>query len=220
MSFISIKHYLQVRPRLLFAILAGFLTYLFLPTHLTLTHRLLISWNIAAWFYLFLVWALMMFSGKKRIAEIARAQDESASQVLFLICMTCLVSISVIFLELGTLKNLSGMGKTMHLALTGSTLFVSWALLPTAFTMHYAHLFYRYSNASEKVLIFPGNTEEPEYWDFLYYSFTIAVACQTADVETGTTNIRRFTLLQSVLSFLFNLAILGLSVNIAAGLIS
>lgn len=220
MRVISLRHYVQVRPRLLFAILAGGVSWVLQPSTLTLTHRLLISWNIAAWFYLLSVWGLMMFSGKKHIARIAREQDESATQVLFLICMTCLASISVIFLELGSVKHLSGMEKTLNLALTVSTLLVSWALLPTAFTMHYAHLFYRSDSEPDKALIFPGNADKPVYWDFIYYSFTIAVACQTADVATGTTSARRFTLLQSVLSFLFNLAILGFSINVAAGLMS
>ncbi|MNY60307.1 hypothetical protein D3C86_1968410 [compost metagenome] len=69
-------------------------------------------------------------------------------------------------------------------------------------------------------MIFPEKPDEPGYWDFLYFSFTIAVASQTADVATGTTDMRQIALLQSVISFVFNLAILGLSVNVGAGLLS
>lgn len=69
-------------------------------------------------------------------------------------------------------------------------------------------------------MIFPEKPAEPGYWDFIYFSFTIAVAAQTADVATGTTDMRQITLLQSVISFVFNLAILGLSVNVGAGLLS
>jgi len=69
-------------------------------------------------------------------------------------------------------------------------------------------------------MIFPEKPDEPGYWDFLYFSFTVAIASQTADVVTGTTGMRQISLLQSVISFVFNLAILGLSVNVAAGLLS
>ena len=69
-------------------------------------------------------------------------------------------------------------------------------------------------------MIFPEKPEQPGYWDFLYFSFTIAVASQTADVETGTTDMRQIALLQSVISFVFNLAILGLSINVGAGLLN
>ncbi|WP_159566666.1 DUF1345 domain-containing protein [Budvicia diplopodorum] len=220
MPFIPVRHYLKTRPNFLISILAGIACYFLLPAKFALSQKLLIGWNVLAWLYLIFIWILMMFSGKKRISEIARTQDESASQVLALVSMACMVSMAAIFLELSTVKNLSGSAKTLHLALTGSTLFVSWALLPTVFTMHYAHLFYRKSAKAEKVLIFPDKAEKPEYWDFLYFSFTIAVACQTADIETGTTEVRRIALFQSVLSFLFNLSILGLSVNVAAGLMS
>jgi uncharacterized membrane protein len=54
----------------------------------------------------------------------------------------------------------------------------------------------------------------------MYFAFTIAVAVQTSDVSVKTTAMRGTVLAQSVLSFFFNLAILGLSINIAASLIN
>lgn len=86
--------------------------------------------------------------------------------------------------------------------------------------MHYAHQHYLHRTQDITPMIFPEKPEDPGYWDFLYYAFTIAVASQTADVATGTTGIRQITLLQSVISFVFNLAILGLSVNVGAGLLN
>jgi uncharacterized membrane protein len=108
----------------------------------------------------------------------------------------------------------------LHLLLTAATLVVSWALLPTSFAMHYAHHHYLRRSKEVTPMIFPEKPEQPGYWDFLYFSFTIAVASQTADVATGTTDMRQIALLQSVISFVFNLAILGLSVNVGAGLLS
>lgn len=51
---------------------------------------------------------------------------------------------------------------------------------------------------------------------FLYFSVTIAVASQTSDVGVSTPALRRLVLLQSVLSFAFNTAILALTINIVA----
>ena len=119
-----------------------------------------------------------------------------------------------------SLKELSGTPRVVHLLLTVTTLIVSWALVPSSFTMHYAHQHYLHRTQEVTPMIFPEKPEEPGYWDFLYYAFTIAVAAQTADVATGTTGIRQITLLQSVISFVFNLAILGLSVNVGAGLLN
>lgn len=61
---------------------------------------------------------------------------------------------------------------------------------------------------------------EPNYWDFLYFSFTIALTSQTSDVALRSRSIRKAGLAQSVLSFYFNIAVLELCVNVAAGLIS
>jgi len=214
-----VKHYITMRPRLLASIGAGLVCYAVLIGHLDTLTRLMISWNVLAWLYLFFLWLLMMRAEEDDIRQIARSQDESASTVLMLVSITCLVSILVILLQLGTVKQLTGWVRAWHLILTGTTLVASWALLPTAFAMHYAHLYYRTRPKPETALLFPNKLLNPDYWDFLYFSFTIGVASQTADVAIGSSDVRRIALLQSVLSFIFNLAILGLSINVGAGLL-
>jgi uncharacterized membrane protein len=95
--------------------------------------------------------------------------------------------------------------------------------LHTLFTLHYAHRFYGGDDDGDGVkgdgLKFPEGVAEPLYWDFLYYSFTIGVASQTADVATTSTAMRKLTLLHSVLSFLFNTTILALAINVGASLL-
>ena len=49
---------------------------------------------------------------------------------------------------------------------------------------------------------------------------TIAVAVQTSDVAVTSRSMRKLVLGHSVLAFFFNLLILGLSINIAAGLVN
>ena len=100
----------------------------------------------------------------------------------------------------------------------GVTLMGAWFLIPTIFTLHYARLYFK-TDAKETALLFPDHELDPNYWDFLYFSFTIAVASQTSDVVLRSTEIRRATLAQSVLSFYFNVAVLGLCVNMAASLL-
>jgi uncharacterized membrane protein len=97
-------------------------------------------------------------------------------------------------------------------------MFGAWFLIPTIFTQHYARLYYD-PDAPETPLQFPDKALHPDYWDFLYFSFTIAVASQTSDVMLRSRSVRRAALAQSVLSFYFNVAVFGLCVNIAAGLL-
>ncbi|CNI72960.1 DUF1345 domain-containing protein [Yersinia rohdei] len=220
--FHPIKHYLHARPRLLFSAGAGVAAYFLLPSHETVLLRLMLSWNVSAWLYLLFLWLQLLRTDPKQISKIARVQDESATMVLTLVSTACLASILVILFELSTANQLKDSTKAFHLILTCLTLLVSWLLLPTAFTMHYAHLFYmpREEKNTELPLLFPKEITTPTYWDFLYFSFTIGVASQTADVATGTSDIRRVVLLQSVLSFVFNMTILGLSINVGAGLLN
>lgn len=216
----TLKHYYHARPRLLAAFVLAVVSFFLLPASQPLVQRLLIGWNVLGWLYLLFLWWLLLRTPTKEIARIAREQDESAATVLALVCLTCLVSILTILFELGTVKQLPQAQQAGHIALTASTLVVSWTLLPTAFTMHYAHMYYQQGAKGHRTLLFPDKPSEPGYWDFVYYSFTIAVAAQTADVATGNTAVRKITTLQAVLSFVFNLAILGLSINVAAGLLS
>jgi uncharacterized membrane protein len=68
-------------------------------------------------------------------------------------------------------------------------------------------------------LIFPGNKTEPRYIDFLYFSYIIGVASQTADVATSSPTMRVLALVHGIVSFFFNTTILALTINIAASLL-
>ena len=85
------------------------------------------------------------------------------------------------------------------------------------FTTHYADLFY--SAAPEnRPLLFP-KTEMPTFWDFAYFAITISAANQTADVSTTQTEVRRVVIIHEIISFAFNVAIIGFAINITAGLL-
>jgi uncharacterized membrane protein len=107
----------------------------------------------------------------------------------------------------------------LRYAFTALTVIGSWLLVGVLFCFHYAHLYYR-APEGRAPLRFPDEGLAPNYWDFLYFSFTIAVAVQTSDVSVMSRTMRKLVLGQSVLSFFFNLLILGLSINIAAGFVN
>lgn len=214
----KLKHLLIARPRLSASVLIGILVFALFPSKYSLLTRLLVSWDLTAWLYLISLWWLMLRASPCRIRLIARTQDESAAKVLSLVCLTSLMSLVAIFLELASVKYLGGMVKAVHLGLTALTLLGAWLLVPTVFAIHYAHLFYGAPKTCP-VLLFPDRPAEPLYMDFLYFSFTIAVASQTADIAPGNRRVRRIVLAQSILSFMFNMAILGLTINIGAGLV-
>jgi uncharacterized membrane protein len=93
--------------------------------------------------------------------------------------------------------------------------FLAWLLLHVIYALHYAKLYHGEmddddADGFKKGLAFPGNQDAVDYWDFAYYSFTIAMCFQTSDVTITSPHMRRLTTLHATISYLFNLAILGL----------
>jgi uncharacterized membrane protein len=67
-------------------------------------------------------------------------------------------------------------------------------------------------------LIFPGN-ESPDFMDFAYFSFVLGMTFQVSDVNITNSFIRRLALFHGLLSFVFNTAIIALTINIISGLL-
>lgn len=214
----TIHQVVRTRPRLTIAIVTGIVVGLLLPLQWSPVTRALIGWNVTVWSYLTLMGWLMMRANHARVRRIAEQEEKNAAVILAVMSVAAIASLAAIILELSTVKDLSLSRRLVHYAFTGSTVFGSWCLVATLFTFHYARVFYR-SPVGKRALRFPNDEENLDYWDFLYFSFTIAVAAQTSDVSVMTRSMRKTVLAQSILSFLFNVAILGLSINIAAGLV-
>jgi len=214
----TIRQLLRTRPRLIIAIFIGAAAGAVLPVQWSPVTRGLIGWNITVWSYLVLIAWLMFTSTHVQVRRIAEQEDRSAVVILAIMTVAALVSLAAIVLELTTVKSLTLEHRLAHYGFTAATVIGSWFLVGTLFTFHYARAFYQ-SPVDRRSLRFPDSELSPDYWDFLYFSFTIAVAAQTSDISVMTRGLRKAVLVQSVLSFLFNVAIVGLSINIAASLI-
>jgi uncharacterized membrane protein len=137
--------------------------------------------------------------------------------ILVVVVIAALASLAAILQPLATLRHAAGSERSWHFVLAAVTLADSWLLVPAMFTTHYADLYYSCPKG-ERPLSFP-DTDMPIFWDFAYFSFTIAAACQTADIFTRRSSVRRVVLMHEVISFVFNASILGFAINVTAGLI-
>jgi uncharacterized membrane protein len=68
-------------------------------------------------------------------------------------------------------------------------------------------------------LEFPGN-EQPDYTDFVYFSFVLGMTFQVSDVVITSKHIRRLATMHGLLSFGYNTAILALSINVISGMVA
>ena len=178
--------------------------------------RVLVGWNVAVWLYLALAAWTIWRADHHHVRRVALAQAEGAATVLMMVILAALVSLAGTVLELTAAKLQGGPSALQHIALALSTVVGSWLLLPTVFALNYASLYFGATLPGG--LNFPNGEKDfsPEFTDFLYFAFTIAVALQTADVTVSTRSLRRWVLLQSMLSFVFNTAILAFTINVAA----
>lgn len=180
--------------------------------------RALLGWNVAVWLFLVLIGWMMLRADHEHLRRNAIAQAEGAATVLTLVIVAAVVSIVAIVFELSAAKRPGAHHALPHVLFALATVAGAWLLLPTLFAMNYASLYYRTEHGNG--VQFPGDDKQfrPDYADFLYFSFTIAVASQTADVTISTRPMRRLVLLQALLSFAFNTTILAFTINIAASL--
>jgi uncharacterized membrane protein len=204
--------------RLLISAAVGVALFFVLPSHWSIMARVLVSWNGGV--MLFLVWVFVWMSGcnAEQLYDKYKEEDETAGIILVTVIFAAVLSLAAIVILLSTARQVTGFERAAHVVLAAFTIVESWVLVPTMFALHYADEFYSATD-DDRPLLFP-QTQRPVFWDFAYFSFTIAAACQTADVSTATTSIRATVLIHSVIAFVFNASILGFAVNISAGLFS
>ena len=212
------RRHLLARPRLLIVTALGCLLFFLLPPHWHRAARGLIAWDSGVALYLVLVISMMARSGMEQMQRRAELQDEGQNVMLALTVIAALASLAAIIAELVTAKGLTGHMEWQHISLAAITVLLSWTFMQTIFALHYAHEYYGdEGGAPARGLDFPG-TAIPLYWDFIYFSFVIGTASQTADVNITAPGLRKIVTLHCVAAFFFNTTILALTVNIGAGL--
>lgn len=137
--------------------------------------------------------------------------DEGLPLILTLALVAVGVSLSAIVLALNSPeKNIFAL-RLMALAAVP----LGWAMLQILIGFHYAHVYYRpEAGEARGGLQFPG-TKSPGPWDFLYFSFGIAMTAQVSDVVITSTSLRKMVSLHAVFSYFYNAVILALAVNAA-----
>ena len=204
--------------RLVYGLCAGLATGA-LPLPVGWQFRGLLGWTVGVAVYLLLAWWLCLRFDAKRTRERAQAQDEP-SVVFFLVLLlataACVGAIAVLMQQS---RDLSGLLRLLHIALSVVALALSWLFIQTIFTFHYAHRYYQEEKNMEPDgpgLLFPGGLD-PDYFDFLYYAHVVGMTSQVSDVQVTSREMRHLTLVHGVLSFGFNLLIVALSINVVAG---
>jgi len=218
---------LDARHRLILSTMTAGLLFSLLPTSWLLQTRALVTWNFGVLLHLALVGAVASSTTPDQMRRRVQSQDQKPWAILVLVIAAASASLFAIGSILGSTKGMPPANIPIHVGLSVVAILCSWLLTHTAFALHYAHNYYSkddsikddpIAQSSEAGgLLFPGE-DLPDYWDFLYFSLVIGMTSQVSDISIESRSLRRLALVHGVLSFIFNTAILALSINIIAGL--
>jgi uncharacterized membrane protein len=203
---------MRVRWRLFLATILGVVIFLLLPPDWRLINRILTSWDIGIALYLLLALELTMRTDTNHIRKRCHFYDEGRIAIPVLTVIAALASMGAIFLQL---TSAPVHHRFLDLLFAMGTILLSWSFIQVMFAFHYAHEFYAEHRGAAGGLGFPGK-DPPDYWDFLYFAFVIGMTSQVSDVTVRSRLMRRTVLAHGLLSFVFNFALLALTVNLAA----
>lgn len=206
------------RKRLLASTVAGLVLLALLPAEIRLTTRFIMAWDLTALLYISAIMWMIHGSTVEDCHDHAALNDEGDWVILLLVVVAVAASFVCIAAEMPVLKSPHN-SLLLGIFITALTVVLSWTFTHTVFTLHYANVYYRPDEDGPGGLHFPGH-REPDYRDFLYYSFVIGCASQTADVSTESRAMRQLTMVHGIVSFAFNTAILALTINVGASLLS
>ena len=178
-----------------------------------LAHGTLIGFDIGA--IAFLSALLPLFKTCETDDMRRHAAENDANRVLLLVltALVMLVILVAIALELGG----KGEPTPPAIMLVVATLFLSWLFTNTVYAVHYAHIYYLEGEGEEGGdnggIDFP-KTPEPDYWDFIYFSYTLGMTFQTSDSDICSRHLRRVATFHSFLAFVFNIGVVAFTINV------
>ena len=209
--------------RILLSLLTGTIAFFLARHNPSIPAITLITWITIASTIIVLDWVIILWAHPKDIRKIASLEDSSRVMIFVFVMVASLVSLVAMYLLLKSSKGESESTVAGYIILAMTAVIISWWLVHTVFTMRYAHLYYTTDEGKKTPLgglEFPGNDKEPDYLDFVYFSFVVGMTFQVSDVEISSKQIRRLAWAHGLIAFAFNTAIVALSINVISGLVS
>lgn len=175
----------------------------------------LVGWNAAALSYLAGVWKTIAGPNASMTKRLAVREDPSVAGselILLSASVACLGGVGMALLRAG---QTSGGIKAALIAASVLSVLTAWGTVHTIYTLRYARLYYLDAGGG---INFNGD-EAPTFLDFAYVAFTIGMTFQVSDTNLTRHVLRREAIRHALLSYLFGVVIVGMTINIVAGLL-
>jgi uncharacterized membrane protein len=175
------------------------------------------GWNAGGLTLLGLAWLTIATADAETTGRRAAEEDPGRTAVTGLVLLASLAGFLAVTVLVRSPEAIAPRHEAELVALCLLTVAVSWTLTHTAFTLRYAHLYYRDDGRSRGGAEFPGGAP-PSYLDFAYLAFTVGMTFQVSDTPVSNPHIRHTVLVHAVLSFLYSTALLAFVLNLVAGM--
>ena len=176
----------------------------------------LAGWIVTSTVLLVWVWLDIGRLDASTTARVATREDDSRAASRLVLVASSVLSLAAI---VAALHRASSSSSGLDAALTTASLVavvVSWLVVNTVFVLHYAHLYY--DGEAVGGVSFPGD-QAPRYRDFAYLGFTVGMTFQVSDTAITDSTLRATVLRHALLSFVFSIAIIAMTINVVAGLV-
>jgi uncharacterized membrane protein len=208
----------QARARMAIALAVGLATAWAIPARVGSVLRAVAGWDAAAVALGALAWTLILRADAAKTRRHASDEDPGRRAAWIIVILASSFSLVANAVVLRNARGCTVGVRDLLVVLCLGAVASSWLLTHTAYTLRYAHLYYRDDDEGEGGLTFPG-VGEPAYLEFAYFAFTIGMCFQVSDVAITSRQIRRAVLAQSLLSFAYNTAVLATAVSLVVGVL-
>jgi uncharacterized membrane protein len=190
-------------------VISGLVAEQFLPIGVSM----LIGWDLGALVLLAWVWLVVGRFDASQTKSRATREDNNRVAIWIFLLSASIASLLGAGIALSSSSSLSPTDERALIATCLVSVFLSWGVVQTVFTLRYAHEYY---SEPEGGITFG---EDPDYQDFAYFAFTVGMTFQTSDSGVSSRRIRRTVLRHALLAYLFGAVILAVMVNVVASFV-
>jgi uncharacterized membrane protein len=203
------------RMRLALATGVALVAWLVVPGQISASTRALVAWDSGGVVLLAFALLIIMRSDAKETRRRAAAYDPGRHLVWVVVLAGSAFSLFAAAALLRHGHAGTPFLRALHVVLCIATVAISWLVTHSAFTLRYAHLYYRDADRQGGIDL-PGDAP-PDDFDFAYFAFTIAMCFQVSDATISSQQIRRTALGQALLSFVYNTVVVAVVLNLIVG---
>jgi uncharacterized membrane protein len=175
----------------------------------------LVGWDVAAGLYVAWTWRTIWRRDPAATARLALREDPGRATADAVLLVASVASLLAVALAIGAGQAGGAGERDLRAGLAVASVALSWTVVQTVFTAHYARLYYRHPAGG----IDFNQDSGPRYVDFAYLAFTVGMTYQVSDTTLQSSALRATALRQALLSYLLGAVILATTINLVAGLL-